>query len=181
MIRLFIISAIIILSFEFCKAQNKVELEDPVYPVDIRITPKEKPLDFRIPIIKVIGFNLNAELLHQTPKDYAHITSIAISFDVKGEIDSVYFSKIMTPELKNILIPSEMQKKIKDYGLISVDYKNKVILFPIIFIRRSDRKIENRNALLSGYYKMWPELSLKDQEKKLVLLDPYINTFDRIR
>lgn len=175
--KLFIIYSMLMFGWISCIAQVTTRLEDPIHPVSLEATPKKKPIDYRIPILKVLGFNMNRDLLMATPENYAYIASIAISFNLDGKVDSVYFPNVMSPALEKIIVPSNMKIKIKEIDFVFDLYKDKVILFPILFTRREDQKIDFASTFLLGFNNLWPELSLKDQNRKLVLLEPFINSF----
>lgn len=169
------ITSILMLSWILGLAQNPIEL-DSVHQIDLKIT-KNVIKDIRLPIMKSIANSFNSELLHAIPKNYAYMTSIAVSFDLKGKIDSVYFPQVMSIELKNIIRPAIAAKEMKSNGIISSENKGEVILFPILIMRSTDTKIDYDSSFLGGFLNLWPTLSVKDQKKKLVILKPYLNHF----
>ena len=147
--------------------------------LEIHIDPKGKPLDIRMPIIKAIAYNFNSELLHKTPKDQPYIISIALAFNEAGKIDTVFFSKnISKRTLETIRPNNELVSKIKSIGLVSKDYKSKIVLFPILFKRMEDKGIDYQSGFLSNYENLWPDFG-PFEKRPLILLKPYINSYHK--
>jgi len=139
-----------------------------------------KKFDIRVPVMKAIARHLDGDLLHQTPKDYAYIVSLTLSFNKDGKIDTIYFSKDMNKNLLNILKPgSELTRKISDLGLVCPQYKGKLVLFPVIYKRLDDQALKYESQFLAGFENLWPEFGQADQKKEIVFLKPYVNTFTK--
>ncbi|MBC8984799.1 hypothetical protein H9X96_03315 [Pedobacter sp. N36a] len=148
--------------------------------LSINIIPNKKALDIRLPIIKTIGGHLNANLLFKTPKHQAFIISIAIAFDQLGKIDTVYFSKDMSSCILETIKPDRgLVKKIKELRLISKEYSSKIIVFPILFRRQDDQKIDNLTDFLNSFENLWPSFNALEK-RPIILLKPFINSYREV-
>lgn len=144
------------------------------------LKPKEKPLDIRMVIGRLINRNYDSKLLLSTPKNYAHIMSVAISFDLNGQADRVYFSRKISEELAAILKSRELlSKEITDKLPPFKEYKDRVVLFPIIFYDPYDKELDYKSGFLNHLNGMWPDLNEHDQKKTVVMLDTHLNVFFR--
>lgn len=148
--------------------------------LSINISPNKKALDIRLPIIKTIGGHLNSDLLFKTPKNQAYFISIAVAFDKLGKIDTIYFSKDMSSRIIETIKPDhELIKKLKDLKLISKEYSSKIIIFPILFRRQDDQKIDNMNDFLNSFENLWPNFNALEK-RPIILLKPFINSYREV-
>ncbi|WP_316838959.1 hypothetical protein [Pedobacter gandavensis] len=144
---------------------------------EVNIKPNKKAVDIRLPIMKAMAHNFNSELLHKTPKDLPYFISIALGFDEKGKIDTVFFSKnIPNRTLETIRLNTELIRKIKAIGIVSNDYKSKIAIFPILFNRMDDNGIDYESGFLKDFVNLWPDFGPLEK-RPLVLLKPYINSY----
>ena len=156
---------------------KKLIVEDPSEVIVIE-TKKPKPLknedDIRFVLLMSILQGQFSNRLLNLPTNDAHISSIAISFDVTGTVDSIYFSSKMTTKLKTLLgsvdsLKIVMKKSIKKFN----NYKDVVVLFPVLFHQMDHGKI-NKGIFFDDYVNLWPNLSVDDRKKKITFLEPYI-------
>jgi len=55
-------------------------------------------------------------------------------------------------------------------------YRNKILIFPILFKRPEDDKISNLNEFLNGFSSLWPVIKTSNK-RRIILLEPFINNF----
>jgi hypothetical protein len=160
------------------QAQDKKVIVEDTSEIIVIETKKPKPLknedDIRFVLLQSI---LKGQLLNglvNLPTDNAHISSIAISFDLNGAVDSIYFSSKMTTKLRYVLgsvnrLKVAMKNSVKKFN----NYKNVVVLFPVIFHNMDHRKID-KDIFIEDYLNLWPDLSKEDRKKKIEFLEPYV-------
>jgi hypothetical protein len=146
-------------------------------PTQLIITAPMPKIDFRIPIMKIVGRHMNIDRLFDSLKNHAYVFSISLSFNAEGKIDTVYFSDKMSINLKEIIKPSE---SLSD-SLRTIDFKNqftgKILLLPIIIKRYEDREINNASDFLTEFALFWPNFKIEDKSKQVVFLEPFINRY----
>lgn len=151
---------------------------------DININPKiqeNKHIDFRIPIIKALGKHIDIDRLLKSPNNHAYMFSISFSFNAKGEIDSIYFSNKMSKYLMEVIKPSSSLSS----SLKAIDFKNefanKIVLLPIVLRKWEDQEICNATEFLGEFSTLWPQFNIEDKSKQIVLLEPFINYYSRVK
>ena len=148
-------------------------------PDSISINDQKEPDDIlQFAIIKTIGKHLDLKLLLETPEHHSHIMSIAVVINKEGKIDKVYFSEKMSPDFKKIIKPdAELIHKLRDIPLKFPKYKEKIVILPILFKRMQDASLDYESSFLNDFENIWPSFDVKDKNKQIVLLRPYINIF----
>ncbi|MHA4894632.1 hypothetical protein ACXZ1K_07775 [Pedobacter sp. PWIIR3] len=132
-----------------------------------------KKYDIREVIFKSVRTNRFTDSIAVLPINEAHLFSIAVSFDSRGDVDTSYFSAKMTPRLTELFMPSkELKTAISRSIHRSKVYKDVVVLFPVIFHYR-DHKMIDKSIFMQDWSNLWPSFSPKDSLKKLILLEPY--------
>lgn len=149
-------------------------------PVLTKKRDTNKKLDLQLLVTDIIGNHMRADSVWKLPKNYSFIYSIAISFDSAGQIENVYFSGKMPQTLIGILNPiNTLKTKIRERWNNAreqkPDYSGKVVIFPILLQRESDRQISNVNELLEGFLNLWPDIDERDDKKMKILLKPFPN------
>lgn len=143
-------------------------------------SPATKKIDYRIPIIKVLGKHMNIDRLLKSPKNHAYVFSISLVFNAEGKIDTVYLNDKMSGNLKEIIKTDINLSK----ALNSIDFKNEftneIALLPIVLKRWEDQEIDNAGEFLSEFSALWPKLKLEDKSKQVVFLEPFINLYSTI-
>lgn len=169
---------ICVLTFTASYSQEEFMLNDKRI-LDLKEeTKKVVTRDIKVIVAKVMAQNFDVDRLFCTPKNYVHIMSVAVSFNSNGKADTVYFSKKLSQELSAILkSPQSLSKKMKDTIPAFNEYKNKVIMFPILIMNLDDRVLDYNSGFLKNIENIWPELNEKDRKKPLIMLETYINRF----
>jgi hypothetical protein len=153
---------------------DKVKSQVSAYSVSVF---KSNDTDFRILIIKVLGRYMNSKRLFGTPKDNAHVFSLSLSFNLNGKVDTVYLSDKMPSRLKEIIIVGPELTKALDSIDFSKEFRNKIVILPIVLKRWEDQRIENSIAFFNEFSTIWPSLNGTDKFKQIIVLDPFINTY----
>ncbi|MBE9603187.1 hypothetical protein [Pedobacter sp. MC2016-24] len=150
-------------------------------PVLIAESKKKSEIDVRIPIMKAIGSSMNSDELHKINKNAVHIMSVGVSFNDQGVVDTVYLSKMLSPEISQILKPgTQLTKKVRQ-GLKSLGtFKSKVVVFPVLIFNANGNGVDYNQIMLKEFVGIWPGLNVNDQKKPLILLEPFLNGFFRI-
>ena len=175
-----IIAILLIAAWSFCFAQNKGEIigQPDSIPIHNKLNQTVKPLDIREVIMKIIARHSDRNLLYETKKGHSYMMSVAVLFNAKGKIDTVYFSNNMSSDLKKIIRPnSELIQKLRSVGLTFPQYKDKLAMFLVIFKQAGDNVLDYDSQFLNGFNNLWPEFSLKDRNKPIILLKSYLNEF----
>ena len=135
---------------------------------------------YRIGIIKTLGKHMNLDRLIETPSEHVYIFSITLSFNATGKVDTVYFSDIMSGNLKQIVNSDLDMTKAANLIDFKKKFANKLVILPIILKRARDWRINNQDEFINGILTIWPKLKLEDKLKPVVFLDPYVNYYTRI-
>ena len=164
-------------AYTFAKAQDTSNLDS--LQSTLKGIQKETYNDIRAAIVKLFLPNTDKKRYLQTPRDSAYLFSIALSFDPVGKVDTVYFSDKLPPSTKQILgLNDKLIDLIKHEDLSRFNHRNEIVLFPILFIQTLDLSIKIRpGTFLSDYLNLWPKFGSAIENKKLTLLDPYINRY----
>jgi hypothetical protein len=127
-----------------------------------------KPIDYNPAITKILGKHINTDSLMETPSEHVYIFSISLSFNAVGKVDRVYFSEIMSENLKRLINTDEDLTATANSIDFKKEFANKLVIFPIVIKRFEDYKIDNPNEFLSGVVNLWPKLKLRDNSKQVV-------------
>lgn len=150
-------------------------------PVLIAESKKKSEIDVRIPIMNAIGSSMNADELSKLNKNAVHVLSVGVSFNDQGVVDTVYLSKMLSPEIVQLLKPGayltkKVRQGLKDLGT----FKSKVVVFPVLIFNASGNDVDYNKIMLKEFVGIWPELNVDDKKKPLILLEPFFNGFFRI-
>jgi hypothetical protein len=161
--------------FAISQNDSKLSIDNNIKVIETKKPDKkDNKEDIRFVLLQSILRESFLDSMNALPLDEAHLISIAISFDPKGNIDSIYFSSKMSTKLWKFIGDSRQLKILMRNSITKFDrYKNVVILFPVLFHYMDHRKI-GKDTFMEEYLQMWPTLSEKDSLKKLILLEPYI-------
>ncbi|TCD18276.1 hypothetical protein EZ456_21455 [Pedobacter psychrodurus] len=108
-----------------------------------------------------------------TKKNFAHFFAIALSFDSKGKIDTLYYSSKLNPETKKIFaLDTSFLKKIKTYNFNFKEYASKTVLFSYYCYNATDDSVEYKNGFLNSIGDFIPEAI---HEKPVIVLKPIID------
>jgi len=143
----------------------------------IVITPSKQKADIRVTILKRLDKYMKGEELFNKPKNNAFLFSVGLSVDSLGNVDDVFFSENVSRNKTEIVMVNE--NLIRDVKKIHIDdfvYRNKILIFPILFKRPDDDKISNLSEFLNSFSSLWPIIS-KESKRRVVLLEPLINNF----
>lgn len=135
------------------------------------------PIDYRVPIIKLIGELSNTDSLMATPTNHMYVFTISLSFNAAGKVDTVYFSDPMSENLKKIINTDQDLTSAFNSIEFTKEFANKLVILPIVFRRIEDWRIINTDEFLSGFVKLWPKLKVEDKLKPVVFLKPVINRY----
>lgn len=81
--------------------------------------------------------------------------------------------------LETIKPDPELVKKLKELRLISKEYSSKIIVFPILFRRQDDQKIDNLTDFLNSFENLWPSFNALEK-RPITLLKPFINSYREV-
>jgi hypothetical protein len=156
-----IFTILLILCFNICLAQNKIISGDIRYRVSYAITK-----------------NIDIGLLSKTPKNFAYLFSVALSFNKNGKIDTAYFSKNIDLTLSKVMgLNSSLVSKIKSMNLEYTNYSSKVVIIPFLWYNQSDYCIDYHTGFLKQFENIFPHLNNEHANKSYIVLDPMINPF----
>lgn len=142
---------------------------------DFNIDKSKGSGDIRVLFMRNLSKTLNRDLYFKTPKDSAYLISIAASFNAKGEIDTVLFPKKVSDYTRTVLgLNNKLVEIYKNLDLRRFNYRNQVIMFPLLFVQHDDKNIKLNEGFFNDYKNLWPEFGSILKDKQLVLLDPYI-------
>ncbi|GGE71359.1 hypothetical protein EV200_1162 [Pedobacter psychrotolerans] len=170
-----VISICLLLGFVNISSSQQLNVYDESAPVSI-ISLKQKT-DIRISILKRFDKYIKSEALFKMPKNNMVLISVAIFVDSLGNIKNVFFSGNVLRDKSTIIIVND--NLIYDLKKMPVDdpiYRNKILIFPILFKRPQDDKISNLNEFLKDFSSLWPVINT-DSKHEMVLLQPFINDF----
>lgn len=143
----------------------------------IVITSSEPKADIRVAILKRLDKYIKSETLFNKPKNSAFLFSVGLSVDSLGNVDDVFFSENVSRNKTEIVMVNE--NLISDFKKMHIDdfvYRNKILVFPILFKRPEDDKISNLNEFLNGFSSLWPVIKTSNKHR-VILLKPFINNF----
>lgn len=147
-------------------------------PVLIAESKKKSEVDVRTPIMKAIASSMNADEMSKINKNALHIMSVGVSFNDQGVVDTVYLSKMLSPEIFQILKPgAHLTKKVRQGLKGLATFKSKVVVFPVIIFNNKSDHVDHMQTMLKEFLGIWPELNVDDKKKPLILLDPFLNGF----
>lgn len=172
--RSIIFTVCFLLSFVSISFSQQLNRDDSS-PIFITVS---KPIpDIRILILKRLDKYIKSEALFSKPKNSVFLFSIGLSVDSLGNVDDVYFSENVSRNKTGIVMVNE--NLITDFKKMRIDdfvYRNKILIFPILFKRPEDDKISNLSEFLSSFSSLWPIIN-KEAKRRVVLLEPSINNF----
>jgi hypothetical protein len=113
------------------------------------------------------------DVYSRTKKNFAHFFSIAISFDAKGKIDTLYYSSKLNPETKKLYgLDNSLLKRIKLHNFSFKECSSKILLFSYYCYRITDHSIDYETGFLNSITDLIPEAVYG---KSLILLKPIID------
>ncbi|GGI24194.1 hypothetical protein ACFSNA_13795 [Pedobacter mendelii] len=148
---------------------------DESMPISI-ISSKQKE-DIRISILKRLDKYIKSKTLFSKPKNSVFLFSLGLSVDSLGNVDNVFFSNDSLRNTSEILVVND--NLIGDLKKMQVDnlvYKNKILIFSVLFKRPEDDKISNFNEFLTSFSSLWPAIN-PNIKREVLLLQPFINDF----
>jgi hypothetical protein len=164
--------------FSFAQKKGEIIGQPDSTSIHIKLNKTVKPLDIRDLIMNIIAKHSDRNLLYETKKGHSYMMSVAVLFNLEGKIDTVYFSNNMSTDLKKIIRPnSGLIQKFRNVGLTFPQYKDKLAMFLVIFKQEGDNVLDYDSQFLNGFNNLWPEFSLKDRNKPIILLKSYLSEF----
>ncbi|WP_316797128.1 hypothetical protein [Pedobacter agri] len=155
----------LLLTSMFCLAQDKAKNQN----------------DIRLKLNYIITKNMDSELLFKTPKNLAYFFSVSLLFDNNGKIDTVYFSKELSRETKDVMkLDVKLIKRFKMLNWIYKEYSSKLVVLPIYYYRSVDESVSYNYGFLNNIENLFPEVDAKNMKKNWLILDPIINPFNKI-
>lgn len=143
----------------------------------IVITSSKQKENIRITTLKRLDKYIKSAALFDKPKNSAFIFSVGLSVDSLGNVDDVFFPENVSGNKTEIVSVNE--NLISDFKKMHIDdfvYRNKILIFPILFKRPEDDKISNLNEFLNGFSSLWPVIKTSNK-RRIILLEPFINNF----
>ena len=101
----------------------------------------------------------------------AFIFSISVSVNKLGKIDSVYFSKTEDVELKDAMDLDQIVKSVIAEKIFFNNYKNCVVIIPVMGLNLNDQYISNQQQLLREWGELFPNIN-KFKNKQVILCKP---------
>lgn len=119
--------------FAISQNDSKLSIDNDIKVIETKKPDKkDNKEDIRFVLLQSILKESFLDSMNALPLDEAHLISIAISFDPKGNIDSIYFSSKMSTKLRKFIGDSRQLKILMRNSITKFDrYKNVVILFYI--------------------------------------------------
>ncbi|MDN3586380.1 hypothetical protein QWY86_06885 [Pedobacter aquatilis] len=133
----------------------------------------KKIQDVRILALKKLSKYIKNDILFSKQKNTAFLLTLGLSIDSGGNIDDVLFS---ATEPKVVIKSVQLTKDFKEIPFKKFDYKNQILILPILFIRPEDDKISNLKEFLNNFSSLWPVIE-PNNTRKILLLEPLINNF----
>ncbi|MGY4383575.1 hypothetical protein ACVWYN_000594 [Pedobacter sp. UYP24] len=110
------------------------------------------------------------------PKNAAFITSISISVGRTGLVDSVYFPNHIEQGMKTFYSTNRIAIGIRKMGAATFSqYKSKILVVPLLFMKSSDDVISKDYGLLNSFATLWPDFIIQDG-KGIILIPPILLT-----
>ncbi|MFW0716911.1 hypothetical protein [Pedobacter sp. N23S346] len=114
-----------------------------------------------------------ADSYGSTKKNFAHFFAIALSFDAKCKIDTLYYSSKLNPETKRIYaVDNSLLERIKTHNFNFKEYSSTVVLFSYYSYRVTDHSIDYENGFLNSIKNLIPEMVYG---KPIILLKPVVD------
>lgn len=118
-----------------------------------------------------------SEKIYDTPKNYAHVYSIGISFDEKGLIDTLYFPEKINQNTKEIFqLDNRKIKLFKSIAIPYTEYANKIVIVPMYHYNAGDNIMDYKSTFLINLENMFPRIN---SSKTIILHQPIVQTFIR--
>jgi len=118
-----------------------------------------------------------SDKIYDTPKNYAHVYSIGVSFNEKGLIDTLYFPEKIDQNTKEIFQLDN--RKIKIFKSIEIpfqEYANKIIIIPMYHYNAKDSMMDYKSNFLKDFGNIFPKIN---SSKAIILHQPIVNVFVR--
>ncbi len=148
---------LLLLLSNFCFAQTK----KPTF---------EKVLDYYC-------YKTTSDKLYDTPKNFVHVYSLAISFNEKGLIDTLYFSEKVNQNTKEIFqLDNRKVKTFKSIKIPFEEYANKIVVIPMYHFNAKDSMVDYESKFLKDLENIFPEIN---SSKRIILHQPIVQDFVR--
>jgi len=113
------------------------------------------------------------EVKQLAKKNVAHFYAIAFVFDKTGKIDTLYFSKSLNAETKQLYgLDNLLLKRIKKYDFHYVEYSSQTVLIPFYHYNSTDECVAYKSGFLNSFEGLLPE-AIKN--KPIIVRNPIIN------
>ncbi|RZL68495.1 MAG: hypothetical protein EOO93_03700 [Pedobacter sp.] len=123
----------------------------------IVIASSKQKADIRVTILKRLDKYIRSEALFSKSKNNAFLFSVGLSVDSLGNVDDVFFSENVSKNKTEIIMVNEnLIRDIKKMHIDDFVYKNRILIFPILFKRPEDDKISNLSEFLNSFSSLWP-------------------------
>lgn len=147
-----------LLSYSFCIAQTKKPSFDKVLDYYCAKTTSNK--------------------IYDTPQNFVHIYSLAISFNEAGLIDTLYFPDKINPETKEIFqLDNRKVKAFKAIKITFKEYANKIVIIPMFHYNMKDSVMDYKSKFLVDYENLFPKIDTL--LKPIILHQPIAQGFIR--
>jgi len=137
----------------------------------------QDPIDIRLAISKEIGNYVNWHPILDKRKAFAYFFAIAVSYDKDGNVDTAYFTDKLETELRVVLNPKLLARKLMESRYLPRQYKNKIVMYPVLYKYAPDLTVPFNENLKQSWLNLWPVLAERHRKKELVLLQPFEHTF----
>lgn len=102
------------------------------------------------------------------------ITSVAISINKKGRVDTVYYPKDMSPSIKKLLTAREnILTSLRKVNNPFFFYKDKIIIIPMFFDKAYNESLTNLDEINANFLDFWPDIP-DNNKRPIELFKPMI-------
>ena len=137
----------------------------------------QKAPNLRLKIAKAIAQHSDKALLGQTPAGFAYLFSVTLSFDHQGKIDSVYFPRQISENVKKVMKPdAALARRIKDQESTYKIYADKFVFIPVFYHNSADDTLDYRSGFIGAFKNLLPEINTS-ANKQWIILDPLTEQF----
>lgn len=144
--KIIIITAMVLLTTQFCLAQT-------------------------VDVTKLIEITFKNSYVNNPYMKKAFIFSVSVSVNNLGKVDSIYFSKTEDVELKDAMDLYRIRKSVNEEKVFFSHYKNCVITIPIMALNLNDQYISNQQSLLREWETLFPNVN-KFKNRCVILCKP---------
>lgn len=140
----------------------------------------ERKIDIRYELTGMIVRHMDRDLFMSTPPKHAYYFSITLSFDAKGEIDTILFSKYRDSLTFKVMgLNNKLIQAIKNIGPKYKKFHSKLVVIPFLWYDWEKDSILLNNQLLKSIEGFMPAIDGRLKDKQLIILDPMLNQYSK--